>query len=339
MKVKIWGCRGSIAISNPDSSKAGGNTTCFEVISDCFPKGVKFAIDAGTGFVPMGWHYISEIGKGLRYVIMFTHWHYDHILGLTLAPPTFIDQVPMALYGPCDNGDGPKEMIQHVFKRPYFPVDWKRISHKMDFTTLHDFDVHVVVAHPKGGFATFKLDRFNCILRDKKQVPINGKSYELNQCMVIKMVPTNHADAVCISYRFEEMPTGKSLVICTDHEDSVGISLDMRKHLREADLVIMDAQYDQRQYLESTARFGHGTPFGVVKHGIIGNVKRLLLTHHDPRRTDALLESLIIKEGKEALERLRVDPTFLSDFRVKADEIILTDQNIGLCYDYQTVEL
>ena len=102
MKIKAWGTRGSIAISNAASIKTGGNTTCFEIDSVCLPAGTHLMLDAGTGLVPAGLTYMPEIGKGLNYVIMFTHWHYDHIMGMTLAPPTFIDTVPMTIYGPVD---------------------------------------------------------------------------------------------------------------------------------------------------------------------------------------------------------------------------------------------
>jgi len=129
MKVKTWGSRGSIAVSSEDNIRAGGNTTCYEVKSECLPVGMHLMLDAGTGFVPAGWNYLSELEEGnLHYAILFTHWHYDHIVGLTLAPPTFIDSVPMTLFGPIDEGEGPEEMVKHLFKRPYFPVDAKRIS-------------------------------------------------------------------------------------------------------------------------------------------------------------------------------------------------------------------
>ncbi len=59
MKIKAWGTRGSIAVSNSENVKAGGNTTCYEVMSSCFPSNIRVMIDSGTGFVPAGWHYLA----------------------------------------------------------------------------------------------------------------------------------------------------------------------------------------------------------------------------------------------------------------------------------------
>lgn len=341
MRVKAWGTRGSIAISNPESVKAGGNTTCFEVMSACLPPRVKLMIDAGTGFVPAGVKYLSELasGEGLTYHLLFTHWHWDHILGLTLTPPVFIEKVDLVLYGPKDNEKGPKEMVHHLFQRPFFPVDAKRVSHKMRFQPLDDFDVHVIVVHPEGGFTTFNLDRFITLLSKGNQLPIGKGRFSIDECLVIRMSPTHHANATTISYRFEERPTGKVFVFATDHEDTVGIPADLRAHLSEADLLVIDGQYNLQKYLSQTSGFGHGTPRGVVEHAIVCKAKRLGITHHDPSSTDAMLENTILREAHEALAVLRSDEKFLAEFKVSSESISLADEGIFICHDYEEFEV
>lgn len=331
MKIKAWGTRGSIAISNAESIMTGGNTTCFEVQSQCLPKGVHLMLDAGTGLVPAGMKYLSEIGNGLQYVIMFTHYHYDHILGLTLAPPTFIEAIPMTFYGPIDEGVGPKEMINDIFKRPYFPVDARRIKHRMEFKPLQDFDVSVIVVHPEGGFATFKRHRYMTLLEKKNQLPINGKTYPIAECLVISMVHANHGNSTCISYRFEEMPTGKTFVLCTDHEDTVGVPTEFGKHLSGVDLLIIDGQYQQEKYLKQTAGFGHGTGHGVVKQALITGVKSVGITHHDPNSTDAYLINVILKEAISARANIEKE--------MKPEDIHLKEDGVFLVSDYQEIEV
>ena len=50
VRVKIWGCRGSLATPGPETVRTGGNTTCVEVSSN----GSRVILDAGTGIRPLG---------------------------------------------------------------------------------------------------------------------------------------------------------------------------------------------------------------------------------------------------------------------------------------------
>ncbi len=151
------------------------------------------------------------------------------------------------------------------------------------------------------------------------------------------MQRNNHGNATCISYRFHEMPTGKVFVFCTDHEDEVAISQDFRRHLKDADLAIMDGQYDHQRYMKQTARFGHGTPHGVIKNALIAGVRRIGITHHDPRSTDQFLREKIIPEAIDALIRMAADEEFRN--MNNAPEFVLMPDNIFLCHEYMEVEV
>ncbi|MCO4781599.1 MAG: hypothetical protein KC646_04695 [Candidatus Cloacimonetes bacterium] len=337
MKIKSWGCRGSIAINNPNSKIYGGNTTCFEVISDCLPSGTKLMFDAGTGFVPAGRHYLSESSNDLNYVILFTHYHWDHVLGLTLSPPTFIDHIPMSFYGPKDGESGLNEMMRHLFQRPYFPVDAQKLLHKMSFTTFTNYDVEVVIVHPEGGFTNINYNDYKKILDGNQQLLIDQKNYNINECMVITMTKTNHGNSTCISYRVEELPTSKTFVLLTDHEDTAGISMDIKNHLKNVDLAIIDGQYDDYKYQTQTANFGHGTPGGLIKLAIASNVARVGITHHDPTSTDSYLEDTILTEAYEAYDNWSSNEKFLKVHKV--DKLSLNKDNIFLCKDYELYQL
>ena len=294
-------------------------------------------IDAGTGLVPATKHYHSDFMNGEKpsYTIFFTHYHWDHILGLTLAPPTFINQIPMQMYGPVEEGVGPKEMVKSLFNRPFFPVDDKRFRHKITFHALTHYDVQVIAIHPVGGYATFSLDRYNEYTMKNGHLPIGkGQSFPISECLIVTMVQTNHGNANCISYRFEEKPTGKTFVFCTDHEDVAAIGLDFRRHLSEVDLLIIDAQYSAEQYI-NTAGFGHGTPYGCIKHSIISKVKRVGLTHHDPGSTDQHLEDVILHQARSAIEEISQNKSMLGQYGV--EKVRLTKEDIFLCADYETI--
>ena len=203
----------------------------------------------------------------------------------------------MKIFGPVDRGVGPAEAVDYTFNPPFFPVDDRKFRHKLTPKPLESFAVQVIVIHPLGGFGIFDFDTFNQIKNSKNRIfSISGKPCHMDECMIVAMQATNHGSGpICISYRFHEMPTGKVFVFMTDHEDTAAISGDYRKHLANADLAILDGQYDDVTYNQKTADYGHGTPFGTMKLATAAGVKRVGLTHHDPKSTDVFLEDVILQ--------------------------------------------
>lgn len=341
LRVKAWGCRGSIATSGEGFLRHGGNTTCFEILSECIPPQVKLFVDGGTGFVQAGHSYLSEVKNGLEFVMLFTHYHYDHVLGLTLSPPTFFPSVKMTFAGPRDAGLNPKDIISRTFQRPFFPVDAKSIMQKMAFKTLEGFDVMVIVCHPVGGYQMFDLDDFRRLDTSNGQIRLNHRTYDIRECLVVRMHRANHTDATCITYRFEERTTGKILVICTDHEDLSEIPASLLAHFRKADLLVIDGQYDRTRYETQTAGYGHGTPKGVARQAVAANVLRVGITHHDPLiGTDDYLEREILAPARYAAQEYVTDPAFAKkhgypegfSYRIANPD----DGGIFLCADYET---
>jgi CheY-like chemotaxis protein len=69
--------------------------------------------------------------------------------------------------------------------------------------------------------------------------------------------------------------------------------------LRDADLVIHDAQYLAKEYPQKL-RWGHSTMEYAVDVTISGGAKRLALFHHDPFRTDLELDRLLADATERA---------------------------------------
>jgi DNA-binding response OmpR family regulator len=111
----------------------------------------------------------------------------------------------------------------------------------------------------------------------------------------------NHP-AVTVGYRLET--DGASLVYASDHEPhdrraatgqlEGGESGDAAhiEFLREADLVIHDAQYTAAEY-PAKIGWGHSTIEYAVGVAIAANVKNLALYHHDPNRSDDAVDQLV----------------------------------------------
>ena len=84
MRVRIWGCRGSVATPGPQTIRCGGNTSCIEISLD---DGAVFVLDAGTGIRELG---IELVERGVRELnLLLTHLHLDHLEGLRFFSPLF----------------------------------------------------------------------------------------------------------------------------------------------------------------------------------------------------------------------------------------------------------
>jgi len=118
MKLKIYGCRGTIASVCPSGSRYGSNTSCMTVESN----GDMLILDAGTGIIQLQAEYLN---KPLQPHILLSHLHLDHIIGLAAFAPVWAPQAGTKIYT-CDRGGGKygtlKEQVFGIFKPPFWPV-------------------------------------------------------------------------------------------------------------------------------------------------------------------------------------------------------------------------
>ena len=312
MKVKFYGTRGSIPISDPECIKYGGNTTSLRVYSECLKKGTALAIDTGTGFVPLSRDILQE--KNIKEVsVLFSHYHHDHTQGMLLSPLIFIKNIKLNLYGPLDGGVGPKKLLESLMKPPFFPVHFKEVSSHINCKSLEFPKTIVMLFHPKGS-RLMNVDEYECICRDRGYIPINnGGRYPLDEFLVVTMYRSRHPEQT-VSYRFEEKPTGKTFVFLTDHENEDGIPLAFKAHVKEADLLVIDSQYSREKYDKFTAGYGHGTPDYCVKVAKAVGVKKLGLTHHDPTSKDKDVEK-ILEEAKKCDPENELDIFACADYQ------------------------
>lgn len=315
LKVTTYGTRGSIPISNPDSIVYGGNTTCLRIESPCIPKAKALIIDAGSGYLPCVYRLLSEKVDDIHVVL--THDHHDHTQGLLLAPSTFIKTIKTHLYGPIDAGGiGPKEMLKAIMQPPYFPVHSKLHESHFAFHPLEFPQTQVILVHPQGGIRLMDVDVYETLNLKDSFIPVGKGKYPKSEFLVITMYMSNHPENT-ICYRFDEGPTGKSFVFLTDHENHDSNPNDLKRHLKGADLLIMDCQYTRLKYDMMTAGFGHGTPDYCVKTALEAGAKRLGLTHHDPSSKDKDIEAIF----EEAMNCLPAEV------------------DVFACKDYQEIEV
>lgn len=320
MKVKLFGTRGSIPISRPDVQEFGGNTTCLRVKSDCLPPGFVLSIDAGSGYVPLCHEALKE--GLLNVILLFSHWHHDHTQGLCLAPHTFIPSANVHVWGPQENGIGPKEVFQNLMRMPFFPVDFSIVESRFHCHNLAPDGSHSLVIHPGGRIRSATRVELDASLAGDGVLSIGGETIPLRECLIVHTYKTEHPQHT-LCYRFEEMPTGRVFVFLTDHENTDGFPEGLLSHVHGAHLLVQDCQYSRERYDTQTKGFGHGTPDYNAALAVKAEVGRLGLTHHDPMASDDDIKARLL-EAQQALRALEREDLAASVFA---------------CADYQELEV
>lgn len=320
MKVTFFGTRGSTPVSDPRSVRYGGNTTCLRIESECLPKGWAFAVDTGSGFVPLSKRLLSE--KIMNIGVIYTHWHHDHTQGILLAPHTFIPTADVRLWGPKEHGIGPLEVLEGLMKPPLFPVNYVKVRHHIKTIPLPHVGTQVMVIHPKGQFHLMDIHRYRSRIALGKQLQLGDGHYPVEECLVIFMYKTEHPEYT-VSFRFEEKPTGRTFVFLTDHENTASLPKELLEHVRGAHLLVQDGQYAENVYRTQTAGFGHGTPEYCAEVMVSAEAEKLGITHHDPSATD-----------EDVAERIK-------EAQAKASELGVTnaEERIFGCADYAEIDV
>ncbi len=254
MKIKCYGSRGSIPVCGKDYLKYGGDTTCITVTSD---SGDLIIVDAGTGARRLG-NDLIQAQTIKHFSMIFTHAHWDHLMGFPFFKPLFIKDFEIDLYGcPFVTGYSVKDMVAGTMQPPNFPVDINAISAKINF-------IHV-------RYSTFQIGSM-------KIVPIH----------------LSHPNQG-IGYKFIE--NGKTFVFLTDNElhyqHEGGLCFkDYVRDCENVDLLFHDAEYLPAEY-EKRRTWGHSTYIDALELGLQAKVKQLGLFHHNQDRRDHEIDAMI----------------------------------------------
>ncbi len=284
MQVRFWGTRGSMAKPGPDTIRYGGNTSCVQITS---ANGTLLVIDCGTGAHGLGQHLLKEGPRPVRGHVLISHTHWDHIQGIPFFVPFFIPGNKFDIYAPKGFGESLRETLAGQMEYTYFPITPEAFGAELNYNNLSE--------------GVFQIDD-----------------------IVIRTRYLNHP-ALTIAFRIEV--DGAVVVYACDHEphsrdlaDGDGILDGQDKahadFLRDADLVIHDAQYLAAEYAGKVG-WGHSTVEYALKVAQTAGVKQLALTHHDPMRTDDMIDTLITDL------RTRIDPAAPLHVFAAAENMVL----------------
>jgi phosphoribosyl 1,2-cyclic phosphodiesterase len=298
MRVKFWGTGGSFGLFSPERARYGCNTLCLEITSECLPPGHHLYVDSGTGIIAASREFMRREGRALT--ILQSHYHVDHVVGFPGSLFPYYKDFAITFVGPGEYGKGPREVMAGLMQPPLFPVPFPEVGSHIDHHVVDFPSTEVVVFHPMMRMAILSVEDYERRLQRGGGVAFEGATVPANECLVVRMTRTNHPEKT-IGYRFEEGPTGGTLVTLFDHENVDSISQALKDHARDADLLIQDCQYDQKVYCGERGSWGHGDPEGVRRIAHYGQVKAVALIHHDPFATD--------KEIDGHVEEVRVGGT------------------------------
>lgn len=294
MNLTFWGVRGSIPCPGDSTVRYGGNTICLELRWG--PDDSYLIIDAGSGIRSLGGKIMkNDFPKGpIKTRLFFSHTHWDHIMGFPFFTPIFIPTTQLEVYGPVTFEDDPLDkVIGGQMQYRYFPVTASELSAQITYHRLQE------------------------------------TTLELEHGLKIKTKYLNHP-ITCLGYRFEH--EGKSIVTIYDHEpfrnlfasdpasedydadvaaegDKVAAEENARiiEFMKDADVVLHDSQYTEKEYRKNRIGWGHSSIEWAINSAHKAGVKKLVLMHHDPERSDTEIDSFQLKyqalvSGKTTLE-------------------------------------
>lgn len=203
MIIKCWGSRGSIPVSGKEYIKYGGDTTCIEIRTKSDD---IIIVDAGTGIRRLGSKLIDE--NRYKYNLIFTHSHWDHLMGFPFFKPLYEKQAEFMMYRCPFHSKFVETILSRIMTPPSFPIRYSEISAKMEY-----------------------VEAFT-------------SAFEIGS-VTITPIPISHPDKGS-GYKFTE--DGKSFVFLTDNELGFihpgGLSYkDYMEFSEGVDLLIHDAEY------------------------------------------------------------------------------------------------
>jgi len=272
LRVQFWGTRGSIPSPGSKTVRYGGNTPCVEVRT---PEGWLIILDAGTGMRELGRSLLSRAnGAPIKGDIFLTHAHWDHIQGIPFFGPIFQRGNHFTIWGSHSLEANIDRVVRDQMNPVVFPVTFEELDATIDFCGIAE-----------------------------------GKK-EVRPGFEVSAFPVRHPGGA-LGYRFEGTPGNSgAMVYISDnelgsggkYETPVGWRSKLVDWVKGARVLIHDTTYTSEEY-DHYRGWGHSTYDDAIALAVEAGVRRLVLFHHKPERTDDELDERVTLIRQQIADR------------------------------------
>lgn len=245
--IVFHGVRGSYPQSGPDYA-LGGHTLCTAYHSPH----ACIVFDMGTGISAFS-NTLPKNPKPTVHVCL-SHYHLDHVMGLTLLEPLYTRDIHLILHAPILENRDPYTIFNDFIKPPLYPFFFDLIKSSIDIRPFHV-----------------------------------GETFTIEDC-TISTLPLHHPGGSC-GYRVRRESSDFCYITDVGIEpDARTYPIELGEFVKNTPLLIQDAYFSPDDF-EKFHFFGHGSYRHVGTFAHTHNVGALALYHHNPRYTDTMLKN------------------------------------------------